>query len=254
MPYADTKEDRLFFSHIMDLILAVDKHGSVRFSNFLGLHQISLAQNALASQKCRSYLLFGGHDAPERRILGIFPDEDCMFTELFPIETVCVSYPRDAEIAHKDILGSLLGLGIKRDCIGDILVGEGYSIFFVADSVCDFIMNELSKIGRFNVSLTKGVPQRPFPSLAEYEDIGITVSAMRLDAVVAALSRLSRDKAAKLVLSGGVSVDGKPILNINYQLTAERIVSIRRYGKYLIGGQQGVTKKGRLHLICKKYV
>lgn len=146
-----------------------------------------------------------------------------------------------------------MGLMIKREAIGDILVGEGLSVLFVTEPVAGVVLGELLKVGSCGVSCEQGLPDE-LPSAHQYRSIGGTVSSLRLDCVVALLTNLSREKASQLIRSGLVSKNAQPMDSISKEVAEGDKLSIRGYGKFLVGSAGTVTKKGRIHLECKKYI
>ena len=49
-------------------------------------------------------------------------------------------------------------------------------------------------------------------------------------------------------------VTGAPEQEVSRMLCEGDVLSVRGYGKYLVAQVLSETKKGRLHLLCKKYV
>lgn len=247
------RQDKIFAAHISDLFTDVQQKYASRFTSFLDMHHLSIAQQLAQSSGYPNYLFYGGHCHGERMMLGVFPEYEQPDFHTFPIIPICAAFRREDIIGHRDILGSLMGIGIKRDTIGDILVGEGCAVFFVLQTVAPVIMTELTKIGRHGIKLSLEIPAQ-LPTLHDYQDFNVTVRSLRLDCIVAAVTGLSREKAVDAIQSKQVMVNGILLYEIAQQLKKGDIISIRGYGKYLFAEVGALTKKGRQHILCKKYI
>ena len=95
--------------------------------------------------------LYGGFQEAERKVAGFFPDYveiDEQLPSLFPLEPLTARFREQDKLSHRDFLGSLMGLRISREMIGDILVGNGFAVFFVLNQAVPPILNEMKKVGR----------------------------------------------------------------------------------------------------------
>ena len=145
-----------------------------------------------------------------------------------------------------------MGLRISREMIGDILVGNGFAVFFVLNQAVPPILNEMKKVGRVGVSISRGAQELEAVRPVLVSLFG-TVHSQRLDAVISFLTRLSRDKAQELIHQELVKVDGQIRTDVAGRVEEKSQISIRGYGKYIIDAFDGVTKKGRLHIAAGHY-
>lgn len=243
----------MFSDRVEDLFSIAETRSIPKFSPFLDERQQALARQVAAKSR-GNYLFYSGHPGEgDRLMLGVFPDYCEPDGELFPIVPITVHYRRQDTLSHRDFLGALMGLMIKREAIGDILVGEGLGVLFVTEPVAGVVLDELLKVGSCGVSCQRGLPEE-LPSAHQYQSMGGTVSSLRLDCVVALVTNLSREKASQLIRSGQVSKNAQPMDSISKEVEEGDKLSIRGYGKFLIGPAGAVTKKGRIHLECKKYI
>lgn len=177
-----------------------------------------------------------------------------ILTEI-PVKAVKISGSGFTKLSHRDYMGSVLALGIDRSVIGDIIpVSDSEAIVFVSDRIAPYITSELTKIGRDGVkaAVTGTDPEWTVPR--KYELLSITVSSPRLDGIVKAITGLSREDSAELVRNGMVELSYAATLNVSKDVNDGDIVSVRGYGKYLIGKITGETKSGRLKIECRKYI
>lgn len=105
-----------------------------------------------------------------------------------PLPAVCLfaqTLRADRALTHRDYLGALMSLGIRRECIGDILLSEDGAYLFVLDTVAPLVCDELSSVGRCSVCVRAGRAEE-LPSGKSARHQTATVASLRLDAVLAA--------------------------------------------------------------------
>ena len=172
-----------------------------------------------------------------------------------PIKKIKISGSGFKKLTHRDYMGSILSLGIDRSVIGDIaVVSDSEAVVFVAERISGFIVSELTKIGRDGVVCISSEADPVWEIPRRYEDFSLVVSSPRIDGIVKSITGLSREKSADLVRAGLVELSYTATDNVSAGVSEGDIVSIRGYGKYLIGSVSGETKSGRLRISCKKYL
>ena len=234
--------DELFCSRIEDLTSLCYTRQKPVFSQFLSEAKQALAQKVLQSIYFDNYIFFGGSENCERKMLGVFYNEPEQ--SAFPISAIEFKYRVCDKLTHRDFLGTLMSLGIERDTVGDILVENGRTVVFVKSELKDYIESQIFKIGGAGVKI---VP----PNLANLpqgrgtEEMSLTVSSLRFDNIVAAVSGLSRDKTAKLILSGETTLNFVVTQNVSCRVKDGDTFTIRGKGKFKLDKVLGETKKGR---------
>lgn len=159
----------------------------------------------------------------------------------------------DDKLTHRDYLGALMNLGIRRETIDDIICGDNIAYIFCIDTVAQFICNELLTVKHTTVR-TEEVPPEACDIEPEIEEVKVNVASERLDVVIAAVYGFSRNMASRLVMAERVSIDGKVVTKESVNLKIGSKVSVRRYGKFVYGGIDGTSKKGRLYVKIGKFV
>lgn len=158
-------------------------------------------------------------------------------------------------LSHRDYLGSILGLGIERDAIGDIAVqNEREAILFCSSRMADFFCTALTKVATDTVSCAPCEIGADFTDGKKYAPINDTVASERLDCVVAALTNQSREAAQRAVRSGLVEVNFEPVERTDLFLEAPAWISVRGFGRYRLRAFDGETKKGRLRLRADRLI
>lgn len=222
-------------------------------TSFLDPRQLELAEAALRKEESLSYTVFGGYPDAERNILHIFPAQQ---KERLPeLEVIQVSWKDlSAETGHRDLLGAILGLGLKRDQVGDIiLTGKQQAVIFVASAQAGYISANLTAVGHNPVDCAViDLAELPLPE-DDGREIRGTVASLRLDSVLSLGFGLSRSRIVMLIKGGLARVNWRPINSPAHQLKEGDQVSLRGRGRLLVSAVQGETRKGRIHLQLKRY-
>lgn len=244
------EEDRILVSHILDMIEICERSYQPKFTFFLDERQSVLAENVMIEQKYDNYKLFGGYDNASRKILAVFPPyyDD----EQYPIAALLIKYRETDKLTHRDFLGVFMARQIKRNMLGDIVVGKGLTTVFVYNTVKDMLVSEINKIGSVGVKITETDTVDIQVEQSFIEKNG-TVSSMRLDSIVSVASGMSRDKSASLIKGGNVTVMYNVVEAPSHQVHEGDIFSVRGSGKYVLSSVNGKTKKDRIHITIKKY-
>jgi len=249
----DNGEEKLFYDRLSDLVHSVERDWTARFTFFLDERQQALASRHLHYSGFHQFMMFGGFEQAGRKILGLFPEYMEPTSEVFPLKAVTLHYRNEDKPRHQSILGTLMGLNIKRELIGDILIGEEEAVIFLLDPAHTLVLSELTKIGRTGVKVNDGLPD-VLPEPYTLKPIGGTVSSLRLDCLVAFFTNLSREKASQLIRSGQVSVNFFEVNEISHLVAEGDVFSIRGYGRFVLSHVGGLSQKGRLHLLGHQYV
>ncbi len=197
-------------------------------------------------------MFFGGRDNAERVFVGAFPQNIPKSKKAFPIKTITLNYRKQKNLTHRDFLGSVLALGIKREAIGDILIDDTRAVLFVNSSVAPLILNELKMVGRQGVTLIEGTNEA-LPEAEKREQTVFTVSSLRLDCVISAVFSLSRNSATEFIEQRLVRINSMTAEKPTRLVCEGDKISLRGKGKFTLKSLNGETKKGRLKIIVEKY-
>jgi len=248
-----SQEDRILLSRAEEAFHAAEEKCMVKFSAFLDGRQQMIVQQAARRAGFENFMLFGGLPGSERRILGCFPYYEEPSASEFPVVPLTFSYRVADVLTHRDFLGCFMALNLKRETIGDILVGEGRCISFFLPQAAEVASAEISKIGRVGVSVQRGIVGEP-PALYHTQNMEGVVSSPRLDCLVALACKVSREKAQNFIRSGVVTLCWQICTDTAVTVEEGDVFSIRGFGKFRLEKIGTPTKKGRFHLIYSKYV
>lgn len=200
--------------------------------------------------------LDGGYTEAERCRAIIGPEYRYLDDEPAGISVLAVNGGggTQLELDHGDYLGALLGLGIKRDRIGDIHVHDTFSHILIADEIADYLNVHLRQVHRVNV-LTDIVPLTMLQTvIPELQEMAFTVASMRLDGIASDVHRISRTKIVDPIRAGRCRVNWKTEEDPSSQLRVGDVVSIKGLGRFKVLEVDGVTKKGRIRVKVGKFI
>lgn len=251
-------EDRLLLAKVLDRAEQAQRRSIPAATDFLSPAQRAQAEDLLrlAGVSETTFASLGGYEAAERRLLLFLPDwlerEDAESQS--PLRCLRAVFRAEEAPTHRDLLGSLMGLGIVREKVGDILVGPDSADLIVLDTVADFLLQNWTSAGRTHLRVTAITPEELRIPQVRTEEVRDTVSSLRLDAVIASALRMSRGKAAEVVERGAVQVNWRPCAKPDRLLAEGDTVSARGFGKFQLAQVGGFTKKGRTAIVVKRYV
>lgn len=239
------KDDRMLLSSVYDKLEQSYQKSYPVFSDFLDERQMTLVKKVFSFWK-EDLCFFGGIENAGRNICHLRFD----YGE-YPVKLLELSFPKGADIGHRDVLGALMGLGIKRQKIGDILV-DGVAIVAVKEEILKYLTENLTMVGRYPVTL-RVLEDYSVKNNETFSYRQTTVSALRLDCIVSDITRLSREKAKELILSGKVKVNHFEETHYNKVLSEKDIISISKKGRFVLEEIEGITRKDRIRITIKKY-
>ena len=262
------EQDERLSRHLIDLAALAEKRYNITNSGFLNLAEQDLFCRLQPAFSPVRSMLTGGFPEAERKLALFWPEdffaedtakaaakdkEDFDPAALSPIAVLMIS-PVNARFAedltHRDYLGAILNLGIDRSLTGDILVKSPAAYVFCLESIKELLLGDLTRVR--NTSVTVSEVPRDIPALIpEYRELTLNVASERLDAVVAAMTKLSRAKAADLFLSQRVFVNSRTVTDPGKKLKEGDVLSVRGFGKAIYDGIGGESRKGRLYITLR---
>lgn len=234
-------ENDILMKRLNELSNRAYERGYTTFSEFLNLDEIS---NLTKIKLISRYRLYGGYNNAERCIVG-FGDEIEDYD--FPIVCIKISPAQQKfadKLTHRDFLGSLMNLGINRNVLGDIKINENIGFLFCLESISNYIVDNVSRIKHTTVKceIIYEIPDF-INELPEIEEI--ITSSLRVDAIVCAIYKLSRNQASQLFSQEKIFINSKVANKESILLKEKDIVSVRGFGKFIFEEPLRETKKGR---------
>lgn len=249
-------EDRLVLAKVLDKAGQAESRNIPASTDFLSPQQQARARDCLrlAGIPESACVFRGGYEGAERQVLLFLPDWMEAETAESPIRCLRASFREEEKPAHRDFLGSLMGMGIVREKVGDILVGPGSADLLVLEGVADFLLQSWTSAGRTKLRVSAIEPEHLHIPTLQRREVRDTVSSLRLDAVTASGFRLARGKAVALIESGKVQLNWQECVKPDKLLEAGDVVSARGFGKFELSEVGGLTRKGRVSIVLRVYV
>ncbi len=251
-------KEEIILSRLEDLAAKSDKAGVYTFSDFLAPEQVQAALNIQAIRRA-PHMLWGGAHCCERKLFCFGSVEDMGYEPEFPIAVVRLRPAQEKfaqQLGHRDFMGAVMNLGVKRQVVGDIFIKDNTAYMFLKEQIAPFVMDNLNKVK--NTQIRCGLLEKNAAELEELrprtERIVCTAPSERLDAVIAAVYKLSRGNSAELIRSGLVQVNHRLSGDAAALLSEGDLVSVRGKGRFLYSGSLGQSKKGRLRIAAEIYV
>lgn len=199
--------------------------------------------------------LEGGYPQAERRIAWFGDSNSCGWEQAPPLMWLEIA-PKSAkfseDLTHRDFLGALMHLGLRREVLGDLLLQGGRAWLCCLDTVGDYICRQLDTVRHTAVAaLPCAAP--PESALPQPKETEIVVASPRLDALVAAVYRLSRSESQALFQRELVFVNSLPARSPSAEARPGDLISVRGHGRFYYDGTLRETKKGRLRAALRVF-
>ncbi|MEA4923306.1 MAG: YlmH/Sll1252 family protein [Eubacteriaceae bacterium] len=247
-------EDDLTRAKVEDKIRQCAERYAASATGFLDLHQQSAVRGPVKDAGDTECIYYGGYDDAERCILVCLPDYETLKGEDY-LDVIRVQTAKGSKKpSHRDYLGSLLGLGIKREKIGDILVREDGADIIAVKEISDFVLRNYSKAGRTELKAEKLPISRLIVPEARTKTVTETVSSCRLDNVVACGFGMSRSKATEAIAGGRVFVNSMETTKPDRTAAEGDKIVLRGKGKIVLSQTGGRSKKGREYITVIRYI
>jgi len=241
-------EEEQVMRRLDELAARTSRTGIPSYTGFLSPAEALWAQ-ASANRQRVNLSLQGGYTDAERCVACFWDEEE---PEAFPIAAIRLEWPHQSAPGHRDVLGSVMGLGMKRSCIGDIVLEAECGWLFAEKQMADHIAGSLLSAGRIHLQteVLEEWPELEPPKGVETRD---TVASLRLDAVISAGFSLSRTDASELIASGHVKLRHLPTERCDARVQEGDAISVRGHGRLVVEEVGSPTKKDRLPLRLMKY-
>lgn len=259
------KEDDLLLAGIEDKIDQCERYGMLTHSAFLDLRQGALARAYCAKIRGLQVCFYGGYEDAERAIAIFFPaylslpaEEDKLSWLAEneadnPLTVLRVQKDPFHTLTHRDYLGALMGLGVKREMVGDLLVHEDGCDIVLLQSVAPYLRENLTQAGRARLDGAFVTVNELRREEKGRELVPCVVASLRLDNVVSAAFSVSRAAAAEAIRKRLIFLNSLACEKTAAPVREGDRIVFRSKGKVRLAEIGGTSKKGRLHIVVEKY-
>lgn len=229
----------------------MDSH-IVKSTEFMNPYQLKCFEDIIRRVDSLNYRIYPDDSRFERKIVQICPDYTEPESLEVPVEALRISGSfKFNKVSHKDYLGSILGLGIKREEIGDIYVHERYGYLMLKKNMADYVTMNLTSISRENVNISQVDLDEIEFAEEKFNEIIINISSKRADSIIAEIFNVSRSKSQELILAEKLYVDFEKYASVSREINDGSLISLRGYGRAVFDETLGETKKKRLRARVK---
>ena len=223
-------------------------------TDFFPREQMATQHSALVASGA-TFRVDGGYEDAERvRLYMTMFDEEPTHADM-EIDVVAFrGQTKFINFSHRDCLGALMGLGIERKCIGDIIVRENGFDVLTNTAIDDYLLMADLTLRHVPMRAKRLALEEWPPPVRQLEEQVVQVTQLRLDAVIAKVFNLSRSQAAEYIRSGLVQLDHQVVLDGSRRYAEGQVLTVRGKGKCRVEEVAGLSKKGKIKLRIGKYV
>ncbi|WP_335870538.1 YlmH family RNA-binding protein [Bacillus sp. 2205SS5-2] len=238
------EEERAFVDYVLQWVQEVENQYAPRLTDFLDPRQQFIVTSIVGNREDILIAFGGGSEQSERKRCLLYPSYFEPQTDDYQTALFSVSYQRKfITLEHRQMLGSLMSLGIKREKFGDIVLRNGDIQFFAVKELASYIEMNLTHIGKAGVKVTSLPPEEAITADEEWVEVVKTASSLRLDVVLSTVINMSRSKAQSLITSGKVKVNWQEIESVSFTCDTGDVLSIKGFGRVKILSLDGKTKR-----------
>ncbi len=243
------KDEHPFIDTVTDWFEQVEDQYAPYVTDFLNPREAFILETLIGKKNDIKYSLYGGFENSERKCAIIYPSYYEPKQEDYDVSIYEINYPlKFGSLSHGKILGTLMSTGIKREFIGDIITDGTRWQVFIKESMANYVVSQIDKIGSFGVRFESILYTDVITPTNEWQIEQLTVSSLRIDNIISSVYNISRQRAKQVVESKRVKVNWVETERVDYMVDYLDIISVRKLGRIQIIEQQGKTKKEKVRL------
>jgi len=249
------QEEKAILAKVLDHAENVLKNHRPLLTNFYDPYHTGLIISMLERIPDLDFATNGGYETAERVRTAIFPDY--LDENNIDYETVLLAVEGNfkiVKVTHRDFLGSILGLGIKREMVGDLIVTDTGCQVVAVKEVAPYLSANLTRVHRVRVDVREIKPEELVLPEIKVKEIKTTVASLRLDAVAAAGFGTSRTRIAREILAEKLSLNWHTCSNVASPVRPGDIISMRGRGRIEVAEVKGSTRSGRIGIVIRRFL
>lgn len=255
------QEDKMLLAQILDKIEFSKQREKLEYTDFIDMYQVALVKTFMKKIDFNDFILYGGFENAERKILIVYPEKYNMnmveknYSKIIKVIRINLSDEEKGKYSHRNYLGGIVKLGMKREKVGDILVCDDGADILVKSETAETLTQELGTLTRFENSKIDVIDLSELREQEiKVEEVSIIVPSLRLDNFVSDLAKTSRSKAVQILDSERVFVNGQNEIKASKQVKLGDVITIRGKGRFVVKEFSGTTRSGRTVVKIEKYV
>ncbi|MBW9212131.1 MULTISPECIES: YlmH/Sll1252 family protein [Terrabacteria group] len=243
-----TRDFDTLVAHLRDLQLKSELWNTCICSNFLEEAEQTKLLPLFPESSCLYY--FGGYKGAMKKKVIFSPMGEDGFSDI-----VCLKAKIDQrfrKIGHKDVLGALMSLQVERSSFGDFWIENDAIYLYTSEDMVSFFEQHLTQVNQLRIHWER-LTDYPVYERA-FREFEVIVASYRIDAMVSALMKTSREKAKHQIQAGQVSVNHEMIEDAGKLCHNGTTISIRGCGRFQFIEMIRQAKSGRLVAHMKQYI
>ena len=122
------QEDKILLAQVLDKIEFSKQREKLEYTDFLDMYQVALVKSFMKKNEFENYVLYGGFENAERNVLIIYPEKYNMkmveknYSKIIKVIRISLEEEEKGKYTHRNYLGGIVKLGMKREKVGDIIV------------------------------------------------------------------------------------------------------------------------------------
>ncbi|MBF8437626.1 photosystem II S4 domain protein [Halanaerobiaceae bacterium Z-7014] len=249
LSFLSDQEDRDLGERILDKIDLVKERNQQIATKFLNPHQQKIAKKILEQISEINFKIDGGYSKAERKRILIFPDYLFPDHQTVPLAFYQIEGNFDfVNLSHRDFLGAIMGLGVQRDYVGDIIIFDDFAQVIVGSEITDEIELNLTSVNEVPIKTSKierdDIKFKP----ENHKEILATVASMRLDAIISAGFGESRSRSSQYITSGKIKLNWKEVDDVSADVEVGDMISFKGRGRLHVAEKRGKSNRGRIKL------
>lgn len=255
------QEDKILLAQILDKIEFSKQRERLEYTDFLDMYQLALVKNFMRKNDFENYVLYGGFEDSERKVLIIYPERYNMsmieknYSKIIRAIRIELNEEDKGKFSHRNYLGGIVKLGMKREKVGDIIVADDGADILVKEEIAESLKQGLGTLTRFeNARIDIVELDNLKKQEIKLEELNIIVPSLRLDNFVSDLAKTSRNKAVQIIDSERVFINGQNETKPSKQVKMGDVITIRGKGRFVVKEISGTTRSGRNVVKIEKYV
>lgn len=253
-------EEKLILAKLNDKLKHCKTRNKIVNTDFLNMYQENIIKKELVRIKEENYIVTGGYEEAESKILILYPEKltktivEQNIKNIIKAIKIVLPNEQKGRYLHKDYLGTIMQFGLTRERIGDIIVYEDKAYIIVMQENAQYIKDSLLTTKKFKKSKIEIIDVNEIEvKEKEFEEIKITINSPRLDNFVSEITKTSRNETSKLIENEQVFVNCQVETRQSKEIVEGDILIIRRSGKYIVDEFKHINRKGKQIVIIKKY-
>lgn len=241
-------------ARLIDLADSTAKGRPYAVSEFVSPGAVQIGETIQAHVPSLVLKTFGGYEGAERVKLA-FVSADYDGPVDFGITACRLSWDdRYRLLGHRDVLGSLMSLGVGRERFGDIIMQDAGAVLLADTKLVPYLQQNFTKIAMVSIAIEEMPLSDIAPRQEKVKEIKTTVASLRLDAIASSGFGISRTKAAEAIKGDRVQVNWQPAKGPSQDVCQGDVISLRGKGRMELAEITGTSRKGRIGVLLKRYM